>query len=193
MSNVSKKRNKNLPVVNSTIVDDNTVLTNEENQNMKTEISEEIKTEIVDIKEEMLDKKEDEIIVDKKEDLSDENKDEENVDKSDDLSDENKDEEVEEESVDFEQEVKNIIEEIGFEAVYLKLTQKSTVQNIAKSGSKMEKSVEIYQEMIVDPTNRRIDIINAFMSQQGISKDCASTYFQTIRTRLKKVNSTETK
>ncbi len=184
MSNTSsKKRNKNLPVVESTIVEDNTVLINEENKIMQTEILEETN---VDIKEDLLDNTE---VVEKT--------DEEIVDKNEEIIEEVNDEEkVEEEPVDFEQEVKNIIEEIGFEAVYLKLTQTSTVQVIAKSGSKMEKSVEIYQEMIIDSKNRRIDIINAMMSQQGISKDCASTYFQTIRTRLKKaaeVNSTETK
>ncbi len=115
-----------------------------------------------------------------------ENLEENNLDINEDSLDKTNEENIEEnieEPVDFEAEVKKLIEEMGYEQIFAKLT---TVQNIAKSGSKMEKCVDIYKEMIVDEKNRRIDIINAFVSQQGISKEHASTYFQTIRTRLKK-------
>jgi len=105
---------------------------------------------------------------------------EENVDKSDEIIDENVDEKTEEETVDFETKVRELAEELGWEHIFNKMT------TVSSFSSKMEHCVDIYEKMIVDSTKRRIDIINQFMIDVNISKDCASTYFQTIRTKKKK-------
>ena len=85
-----------------------------------------------------------------------------------------------EEEIEFQSKVFEIAGQIGWKELYTKMTEKST------NGSKMDKCVAIYEKMIVDSKNRRIDIINQFMTEVGISKDCASTYIQTIKTKKKK-------
>lgn len=52
--------------------------------------------------------------------------------------------------------------------------------------SKMDKARIIFVNMSQDVTKRRIDIINQFVTELGISKEHAGTYHQTIKTRLKK-------
>lgn len=84
----------------------------------------------------------------------------------------------------FQEKVLEMVNEIGWEGVYNKLTVKSTV--VTKEGSKMSKAVDIYQEMISQKDIRRIDIIKQFMSQLDMSKEGASTYFQNVKTKLNK-------
>jgi hypothetical protein len=57
---------------------------------------------------------------------------------------------------------------------------------VVEGNSKMAQATRIFQEMSVDPTVRRIDIINAFVAQLGIKQAHASTYHQTIKVKLTK-------
>lgn len=82
----------------------------------------------------------------------------------------------------FQEKVLEMVKEMGWEGVYNKLTVKSTV--VTKEGTKMSKAVVIYQEMISQKDIRRIDIIKQFMSQLDMSKEGASTYFQSIKTKI---------
>lgn len=83
----------------------------------------------------------------------------------------------------FEVKVRELVKQTSWQEVYMKLTEKSI--NV-KSGSKMEKCVDIYKEMFGKEGVRRIDIIKEFMSQQDMSKEGASTYYQTISSKMKK-------
>jgi len=58
-----------------------------------------------------------------------------------------------EEEIEFQSKVFEIAGQIGWKELYTKMTEKST------NGSKMDKCVAIYEKMIVDSKNRRIDII----------------------------------
>lgn len=84
-------------------------------------------------------------------------------------------------TVDFQAKVLEMVEQIGWEGVFAKL---STVQLNVKSGSKMEKAVAIYQEMV--DTHARKDIIKKFMEELDMSKEGAATYHQNIKTKLAK-------
>ena len=68
-----------------------------------------------------------------------------------------------------------LIEEMGYEKAYHKLT---AVHN-SKVGSKMEGAKRIYAELKPSGT-RRCDIIRAFMAQLDMSKEGAGTYYQKI-------------
>jgi hypothetical protein len=57
---------------------------------------------------------------------------------------------------------------------------------VVEGNSKMAQATRIFIEMSADPKNRRIDIINAFVSQLGIKSAHASTYHQTIKVKLTK-------
>ena len=91
---------------------------------------------------------------------------------------------VEEQEVnEFKSKVLKLGESLGWEELYLKLTVETTVHIKTKSGSKSEKSVDIYVKMRNEGF-RRIDIIKQFMSELDMSKDGASTYYQNIKKKM---------
>lgn len=83
------------------------------------------------------------------------------------------------EMCEFETKVREIANEIGWEALYLKLTAESTINT--RPGTKMEKAVVIFQEM---KGQERKYVIKEFMDKLEMGKEGAATYYQTIKTKL---------